>query len=64
MHESLNKYRVFPRIALLWLIWVGTDAYLWAKSVIQPEDAQWFSNLVIGAVILGLTGYMNTGGKK
>jgi len=64
MHERINNYRVFPRIALLWLLWVGTDAYLWTKDNLTPEDAQWFGNLVIGAVIMGLFAYMNTGRSK
>lgn len=61
MADLLNEYRVFPRIALLWLLWIGTDAYQWTKSNITPEDAQWFGNLVLGAVIAGLFAYMNTG---
>jgi hypothetical protein len=62
-YETLNKWRVFPRLALCWLLWVGTDAYLWTKDNLQPDDTQWFGNLVIGAVIMGLFAYMNTGGK-
>ena len=62
--QKLNEYRVFPRIALGWLIIIGTDAYMWTKDNLQADDTQWFGNLVIGAVIMGLFAYMNTGGKK
>jgi len=64
MAQWLNDYRIFPRIALIWLLWVGTDAYQWTKANLQPSDVQWFGNLVLGAVIAGLFAYMNTGGKK
>lgn len=64
MHQLLNDYRVFPRLALCWLLWVGTDAYLWTKDNLQADDAQWFGNMVIGAVIMGLFAYMNTGARK
>lgn len=62
--QLLNDFRVFPRIALLVLLWMGVDAYLWTKENIQAEDVQWFGNLVISAIIMGLFAYMNTGRNK
>lgn len=62
--QWINDYRVFPRIALAWLIWVGHDAYTWTKSHLQPDDVQWFGNLVIATVIAGLFAYLNTGSRR
>lgn len=62
--QTINDYRVFPRIALLWLIWMANDAYHWTKDHLQPGDVQWFGNLVIATVIAGLFAYLNTGSRR
>jgi hypothetical protein len=61
--ELLNSYRVFPRIALIWLLYVGWDSYHWAKLIIPEADVANFTNAIIAAIILGLFAYMNTGRK-
>ena len=60
----INDFRVFPRLVLCWLLWIGADAYLWAKAVIAVSDVATFTNAIIGAVVLGLFAYMGTGGTK
>lgn len=59
--KKVNDWRVFPRLALVWLLCIGTDAYWWAKENVQADDVQWFVNLTVGAVIAGVFGYMKTG---
>ena len=62
----INIYRIFPRIALFWLMYVGTKVFCWSLDVFNTKEAtitqiEWFVAGTLFMIITGFTVYMRTG---
>jgi hypothetical protein len=61
--EVIDAYRVFPRIYLGVFLFILWDVHIFLKTVLPPESAQMYGNMVWGAVG-AMTGFYVATGRK
>ena len=63
--ETLNKWRIIPRLAVVIFFYLLIKATFWFMGLTDPSNAQsLFISAVWGAAAAFFGFYMNTGGKS
>jgi len=64
MKDTLNEYRVFPRLfAIFYLYWMS-EVLVWAMALHNPKEAEWLVAAVIAGAAAYFKFYVETGCNK